>query len=258
MQFYRGAACRIAGRWRGRLRTAAASAAGLLFPPHCAACRGEIEKAGEVLLCSTCRESLLEQRRVPCPRCAAPLPEQLRQARDRVHCRTEKFAFSSVTALGAYESSLRQAVLELKRPGAEPLTMALGGALADCIGSRGPLPDVAAPIPTHWLRRFGQRVNAAELLAETAAARLRVAVWPHLLAVCRLRRRQHLLTPTERRHNMRGAFRLKAGYDVAGARVLIIDDVLTTGATAHAAAKVLKQAGAAEVTVAVVARGIGV
>jgi predicted amidophosphoribosyltransferase len=57
---------------------------------------------------------------------------------------------------------------------------------------------------------------------------------------------------------MRGAFRLKAGYDVAGARVLIIDDVLTTGATAHAAAKVLKQAGAAEVTVAVVARGIGV
>jgi ComF family protein len=215
-----------------------------------------METGGEVLLCAECRESLIDQR-LPCPRCAAPLPQHLRQAKDCVHCRTEKFAFAGVSALGGYEGRLQQAVLQMKQPDAEPLTIALGRLLGDCLARRGSLPDIAAPIPMHWLRRLEKRANAADLLAETVASRLRIPAWSGLLAVRGLRRRQHLLTPAERRLNMRGAFRVKKGYDVTSAWVLILDDVLTTGATAHAAATALKKAGAAEVTVAVVARGIG-
>jgi ComF family protein len=261
MQFYRGTVWRIAGQWRtlagAGLRTAAGSAAGLLFPPRCVACHQEMDHANEILLCAACRELLIDEHRTPCPRCAAPLPQPLQQAKDCAHCRTEKFAFAGVAALGAYEGELQRAVLQMKGPAAEPLTMALGRLLGDCIARRGPLPDIAAPIPMHWLRRLGRRANAADVLAEAAASRLRIPAWPGLLAVRGLRQRQHLLTPAERRLNMRNAFRIQRGYDVAGSRVLVIDDVLTTGATAHAAAKALKKAGAAEVIVAVVARGVG-
>jgi ComF family protein len=163
-----------------------------------------------------------------------------------------------VVSLGVYDGPLHEAVLRMKDPPGEPLTIALARLLSDRVkGREAPLPDLAVPAPMHWMRRLSGKWNGADLLAETAGRCLRIPVLPRLLAPRGLRRRQHTLSPAERRRNMRGAFVVRHGYDLADARVLLVDDALTTGSTAHAAASALKKAGAAEVVVAVVARGIG-
>jgi ComF family protein len=240
------------------LRRARHSAVDLLFPPACVYCRVELERGGEAMLCPRCRASLVDQESTPCPRCAAPLPAQLSRATDCVHCRTEKFAFAGVTALGTYAGDLQSAVLQMTRPFAEPLAMTLARVLADRVRARaGPLPDLAAPVPMHWLRRLTRGTNGAALLAEAAADRLGIAFLPDALVCRRLRPRQHKLMPAARRLNMRGAFTASKRYDLSGARVLVLDDVLTTGATAHTAAAALRKAGASEVWVAVAARGVG-
>jgi ComF family protein len=234
------------------------SAADLVFPPQCAACLREMESAGDMPLCANCRELLVDEIRTPCPRCAAPLPKHIHEAANCPHCRNDKFAFTRVVALGAYEGSLQEAVLRMKQPLAEPLTIALGKLLAERISQIGGEPhDFAAPIPMYWTRRITRGQNCPDLLAETIARRLRIPYFTDVLSLRSLRDRQHKLTAAERRHNMRGAFRVRRRYVLNEARVLLVDDALTTGATAHAAALALKKAGAGEVTVAVVARGIG-
>jgi ComF family protein len=243
----------------GWLRRMGDSATNLVFPPQCASCLEEMESAGDVLLCAACRELLVDDANTPCPRCAAPLPKHLHEARNCPHCRNDKFAFSRVAALGAYEGSLQEAVLRMKQPLAEPLTMALAKLLADRLARvLDEPPDFAAPIPMHWSRRLIRGYNGPDLLSETIARRLRIPYFTDVLRQRRLRSRQHVLTAAQRRKNMRAAFRISGRYVLEGARVLLVDDALTTGATANAAAQALTKAGAGEVIVAVVARGIGI
>jgi predicted amidophosphoribosyltransferase len=109
----------------------------------------------------------------------------------------------------------------------------------------------------HWRRRVRRGVNGAELLAERVACRLRVPLANRLL-----RRRRHTLPQSslprsERLENVRDAFVKRLAYHLEAAHVLLIDDILTTGSTCSEAARALKRGGAAQVTVAVVARGIG-
>jgi ComF family protein len=242
----------------GWLRQFAGSAANLVFPPQCAACLREFEVAGDVLLCAACRELLVDESRAPCPRCAAPLPKHLHEPKNCPHCRNEKFAFSRVVALGTYEGSLQEAVLRMKQPLAEPLAIALAKLLADRIAANRSEPfDFAAPIPMHWTRRIARGYNCPDLLAETIARRLRIPFFADALSLRNLRSRQHTLTPAERRRNMRVAFRVGRRYVLNEARVLLVDDALTTGATANAASLALKKSGAVETTVAVIARGVG-
>ncbi len=244
----------------GWLHRTASAACDLLYPPQCVFCHVDVADArANSALCPTCREILVNDTAPMCPRCAAPLPEAVRAAVDCSHCRGERFAFSRVVALGAYHGPLQTAVLQGKQPPGEALAMELARILAQRVAQCLPLPpDLVAPVPMHWLRRLARGVNGVELLADTVARILRVTCLPDLLYVRGWRRRQHVLTPSQRRANLRGAFRVRSGYNLAGASVLLIDDALTTGATAHAAARALRKAGAAEVQVAVLARGIGV
>jgi ComF family protein len=244
-----------AASWLRRMKD---SAANLVFPPQCASCLREMETAGEIPLCGACRESLVDDQKAPCPRCAAPLPRHVHEAKNCPHCRNEKFAFARVVAIGAYEGSLQEAVLRMKQPRHEPLTIALAKLLADRLAKIDDEPfDFAAPIPMHWSRRMVRGLNCPDLLAETIARRLRFPYFTDVLSQRRRRPRQHVLTAAERRQNMRAAFRVSRRYTLNSACVLLVDDALTTGATAQAAALALKKAGAGEVTVAVVARGIG-
>lgn len=244
----------------GWLRHAIDSAKELVYPPQCVGCGVDTaESGGQTLLCPTCREMLTDDAQASCPRCAAPLPQALSAATDCSHCRGEKFAFARVVALGVYQGPLQAAVLQLKQPTGESLALEMARRLAERVAAQiSPLPEVAAPVPRHWMRRLARGANCAELLADAAARELQLPCLPDLLKARRWRPQQHLLLPAQRRANMRGAFQVRPGYDMTGARVLLVDDALTTGATAHAAAVALSRAGAAEVIVAVVARGIGV
>jgi ComF family protein len=114
--------------------------------------------------------------------------------------------------------------------------------------------DALVPVPLHPARQREREFNQSEVLAQLASARLHRPVMDCLV------RRRYTVTQThfhreERLENLRDAFSLRRGSDVDGLALALVDDVLTTGSTAHACAEVLKEAGASAVVVITVARG---
>jgi ComF family protein len=247
--------------------------ADLLFPPSCANCAAELDETTgadrEVSLCDGCLDEMEIFSDPMCGRCAAPIPGILRPAdpmaqesRARAgcyRCSKRKLWFDETVALGSYEGSLREIVLRMKRADGDSLSLAMGRLLvakrAGRVAEIGA--DVVAPIPSHWRRRIVHRTNSAAVLAEVLAGHLRVPLAERLMRRSRYTVRQSDLSPTERWTNVRRAFSVRAGYHLRDAHVLIVDDVLTTGATCSEAARALRRAGATRVTVAVIARAMG-
>jgi ComF family protein len=116
--------------------------------------------------------------------------------------------------------------------------------------------DLLVPVPLHWARLFQRRYNQAVLLADA----VHVAGGPPIAADCLVRRRrtpsQGHLGPLARERNVRGAFAVQCPSIVRGKRLVIIDDVMTTGATVGECARVLKRAGAESVRVLTLARAV--
>ena len=132
----------------------------------------------------------------------------------------------------------------------------LAGSLGDFLARALPLDetyDAVVPVPLHWFRRFRRGFNQAALLARQIARKRNL---PVLQVVRRVRatRTQTGLTNSKRRLNVAGAFRMRRGRPVDGLRILLVDDVMTTGSTASACAAARKRAGAKSVTLLTVAR----
>ncbi len=162
-------------------------------------------------------------------------------------------------ALGIYRGALRDAVIRMKRSAAQPLTLSMGFLLSEKLRDRlsDVRPDLLAPVPCHWLKRLMRGINGPDLLVEAMAASLGIPTATDLLRCRRRTRKQGTLLVSERFANVRNAFAVSSGYHIEDAHVLLVDDVLTTGATASEAAKTLRKAGAATVDVAIVARAAG-
>jgi ComF family protein len=161
--------------------------------------------------------------------------------------------------LGPYQGELGQAVVRLKRRRNEPLGFALGRLLVE---SRATAlhelrTEIVVPTPMHWLRRIRRGTNGPDLLAEALAKCLELPLVTACLKRKRLTRLQVDVLPGERHVQQRNSFRICGKARVKGRRILLVDDVLTTGSTAAEATKALIDAGAAAVSVAVLARGIG-
>lgn len=170
-----------------------------------------------------------------------------------------KLYFDSATALGPYEAELREIVYRMKRESGEPFAEAMAKLLIayrhDCL-SQWACTSVV-PIPMFWTRRLVRRTNNPEVLAGHISRQLGVHVEPKILYRCRNTKLQRELLPRERFRNVAGAFAVRPGISLSGQNILLVDDVMTTGATANEAARVLKKAGAAKVLVAVIARAQG-
>lgn len=160
--------------------------------------------------------------------------------------------------MSAYRGEVRRAVLRIKISGSHELAIALGQLLAEFHRPRLAefRADVVAPIPMHWTRRLRRGTNSAETIAETLARELNLPFAPDLLIRKQNTKRQADLPPGQRFDNVRGAFRVGKGYDLKGLRVLVSDDILTTGATCSAAARELCSAGANEVAATTIARAV--
>jgi ComF family protein len=231
----------------------------LLFPPTCAHCHRESgEFGGRILLCEECRELLTAAERA-CRRCGAGVAADGRSLDDCFQCQGRRLQFEAVVRLGSYEAALRTAVLELKRPHHQGLAHALGQWMAQCRAEELAKleADVVVPVPMHWARRAWRGGNSPDSLARQLAKSLRLPLAGHLLRRRRYTRPQASLTHGERRRNLKGAFRARPHRDLPGARVLLVDDIMTTGATAREAARTLLAAGAGSVVVAVLARTDG-
>ncbi|MGO8691173.1 MAG: ComF family protein [Thermoguttaceae bacterium] len=258
---------RLVGQWIGRLGKRAArlgrQGIDLLCPPRCLHCEAELPpEYGEMLLCTACCEALGPANWPGCPRCGAlEDADWAMSAAGCPACHNLRLRFQTVIPLGPYDGALRDAVLKTKRSYHEQMSLALGQLLLR--RRERELndfhPDLVVPIPMHWTRRFRRGINSPELLAGCLGRRLRVPVADWLLVRTRNTLPQKDLTPQDRFRNVRGAFRVRRGQRrrLQGSRVLLVDDILTTGATCSEAAAVLRRAGASAVAAAVLARAQG-
>jgi ComF family protein len=165
-------------------------------------------------------------------------------------CRSGRRGFDEAFCYGAYEGTLRKLIHLFKYSGMRRLARPLSDLLAAAL-PRDRQFDAVTPVPLHWRRRWQRGFNQSELLARAIARRRGI---PLIRALRRgaATQAQAGLSNSQRRENVAAAFR--ARRRVAGLRILLIDDVMTTGATAGACARALKKAGAKSVSLAALAR----
>jgi ComF family protein len=241
-------------------RRLAAGLADLLYPPICAACREDLgPNPDESRFCDACRSLLLAEPPVfRCPKCAARTAATFLEG-DCPWCREHDLRFDRTFTLGTYHDDLREAVLQTKHGGSETLTAGLTTLLFRRYEAalRELQFDLVAPVPMFWTRRLRRGHSGPEVGADVLARFLGKSDYPHLLSRRRNTQPQAGLSISARQENVRRAFGVRRRSRVAGKRVLLVDDVLTTGATCSEAARELKRAGAAFVTVFVLARAQG-
>ena len=226
-----------------------------LLPAPCLGCGEPLPAAGATLgLCTQCRAALAPLPREACAVCARPLaahalPEDYRCGA----CRERPPGFDRLLALWSYRPPLDAVVLGLKFRRLDYLGGHLAAALAKGLGSRLTGFDRVVPVPLHWRRRLARGYNQAERIARPLAGLLGLPCGL-LLSRSRATPPQSLLGKAGRLANLRKAFRVPRPERVRGLRILLVDDVATTGATLDAAAAALKNAGAAAVTALVAGR----
>lgn len=209
---------------------------GLIYPPRCVFC-GALLEAGSPALgtCRLCRETM--------PRTGG---------RDAVRLGLD---YTVCAAPLRYEKQVVRSLRRFKFQGRPYYAGAYGPLLRACAAEHFPdPPDLVTWAPLHWRRRYARGYDQARLLAEEAA--LAYQMRPvRLLVKARYTRPQSSLPGRAREQNAAGAYRLCRKAEVSGRRILLIDDIVTTGSTLSACSRVLLEAGAAEVFCLALARG---
>ncbi|WP_448585895.1 double zinc ribbon domain-containing protein [Thermaurantiacus sp.] len=223
----------------------------LLMPPRCAACKAPVARANR--FCPDCFAALPALAAPTCARCGVPLPPQAGGATECLACFRDPPPFDRAAAPFAYEGPARLAVLRLKN-GREELARLMAPFMLRTLElAPGAL---LVPVPLHRLRLFVRGYNQAERLAEELARLACARHLPDALLRVRATPSSRGLSRAQRVANVAGAFRVNPRHAAAirGRPVVLVDDVLTTGATASACAGALKRAGASAVHVLTWAR----
>ncbi len=240
----------------------------VLYPPHCLICGVEERET----YCLNCRKEISPLNPPFCEMCGLPSAEGKRVCRS---CETAPPPYDSVIVLGRYEGGLKRAIHLLKYEGNSALAKPLGRLLAETIfskvGIQGSFSDAnqeinckdeakhafdcIVPVPLHPSRQRERGFNQSLLLAEPIADRFACEINLSDLKRVRKTRIQATLNQLQRTGNVRGAFETSSALSFNQRKVLLVDDVMTTASTLRECAKVLKNAGAASVWVAVLARG---
>ncbi len=214
---------------------------------------GQSTVALERILCSRCAVELPWLVHC-CPRCASPITVF---GDNCPYCREHPVAFAFCCALGNYQGALRKTLHRFKYGGEKGLALPLGRLLAArlAVTSWFANVDVLVPVPLSIQRQRTRGYNQAALLAQTVSRELGIPS-EGLLQRTRDTGSQTSLGRHDRWENICGAFKESNNSEgkLPGKNVLLVDDILTSGATAHAASLALKEAGAATVSVAVIAR----
>src|SRR5688572_4095455 len=228
--------------------------ASLFYPPTCVGCLGMIE--GFEYLCADCGRRA-PRITAPCgAQCSEPFFVAITQTFSCANCEHRILHFDAAVAAYRSRGFVRKLVHDFKYGGQQhlrhPLAEWLGETMRDA-RLRDRRFDLIVPVPLHPARKRERGFNQATLLAELLAAKLKLPLRPVLERI-RYTTTQTAYDRAERIENLQDAFRLRKNRDVRGLRVLLIDDVLTTGSTLSECARVLKAAGAISVYAATAAR----
>jgi ComF family protein len=228
--------------------------ASLLYPPVCVTCRANV-RAGEYL-CDQCETKIVRIVAPFCQKCSEPFEGAITSEFTCANCAHRTIHFESAVAAYRSRGIVRQIVHDFKYGHQiylrQPVTRWLRAALDDA-RLRGCRFDIIVPVPLHPTRQRERGFNQASLLAELLSEQISIQSKPALERI-RYTTTQTALDRAERMENLHNAFRLRKNMDVRRLRVLLIDDVLTTGSTLSECARILKRAGAVSVHAATAAR----
>jgi ComF family protein len=233
----------------------------VVFPSACRICERLLTSASRVPICQECLSSFKGVPSVICEVCGRPLPALERKEGVPLlcpACQNRTYAFDRARSFAVYEDAVVRAILLLKFEQIEPLGAWFSERLAEMVSADAILlsADVVVPVPLHHERERERGYNQAALLSEPLARRLRLPHKAVLLMRTRARPDKQMLSLEERWESVRGAFATRPGSQVDNLRVLLVDDVLTTGATLDACARALRDAGAKSVIGLTVARAV--
>lgn len=249
------------------LKSAIDSLASVLFPAPCRICGQALTSASRIPVCAACLDAFERIVDPLCACCGRPMassaPGEASEARSvdvplfdarllgalcRL-CRTDFYSFDRARSFAIYDRALSETVLLLKYEQVTSLADWFGARLAEMAVRAGAewRADAVAPVPLHRDRHRERGYNQAELIARAVAKRLQLPLDANLLSRIKPRPPQLVLSRTEHWKSVRGAYATAAGMKIDKLRVLLIDDVLTTGATLDACSRALKKAGAAAV-----------
>ncbi|GJD43361.1 Putative ribose-phosphate pyrophosphokinase [Methylobacterium cerastii] len=240
---------------------AARALVGLVYPPSCAGCGAATADPGA--LCPACWSGLRFIEEPRCPRYGTPFALDLGIGPLlSPRAISDPPVFERARAVALYDDTARGLVHRLKYEDRLDLAKAMAAMMAASGAALIAEADCVVPVPLHRWRLWRRRFNQAALLARPLARAGRVPFLPQALARVKATRSQVGLSRAGRAENLQGAFRVPPAHRAAlqGRRVLLVDDVTTTGATANAAARALLRGGAASVdllTFALVADPIG-
>ncbi len=240
-----------------------------LFPSDCRICQSSLFSVSRLPVCSSCIESVQPIVLPRCNVCGNVLAVTDAAFGDACcpECASEAPAFERAVNYGAYTGVLRQLIHLLKYERVRPVASVLGRITAEaCLQLEGDIdvPELLMiPVPAHKLRMRSRGFNQAELIARAAQRGIEQATGRKLnldvtsLLRVRFHESQVALSAEQRRQQIRGAFKVTSRDRIKGREILLIDDVLTTGATAAECARELRHAGALRVWVATPARALG-
>ena len=241
--------------------SAAESLFAVLFPSGCRICRQTLTHISTLPVCQLCLGKIVPLEGLQCRACGEKLFSPHAQGEDGIlcgSCRRAAPRFRQAVSYGAYEGALRELLHLFKYNGTRTAGPLLGRLLASALsGASLPEPLLLIPVPLWKGRRTSRGFNQAEAIAR-AFLSLRPSGSIQLDTSSLTRTRdtasQTGLTRRQRRANVRGAFAVADAEKVRGRSILLVDDVMTTGATANECARVLLRSGAREIFVATVAR----
>jgi ComF family protein len=238
----------------------------LVFPPHCTVCgvllsRHDPNFSSRIHFCELCQNQVIAPLHDACRRCGAIHPGSRVGESSKLECRfcrRQDFPVEACSALGNYGDLLQRLVIQLKGHRNESLALQLGQLLGQRLKE---LPwsrnlEAIVPVPAHWSKQLQKGFHGAAVIGEGIRRELRLDWLPRAVRSTRRTAKQGMLENSERFRNVAGAFEVTTPDRVAGRNLLIVDDVLTSGATMTAVCETLQEADAGQIYAAVLARGI--
>lgn len=229
----------------------------LLWPPRCIGCGSKISSGNSPdpykAFCPVCVDSLVASSSPKCSRCALPF-EGTGQDHICIGCHQKPPPFNRVIAPMLYGGALADAIVRFKYGDSPHLARHLAKFILAAFEKTAVTADVIVPVPLHPRRLRRRGFNQSALLAGHIAAVSHISHQPQFIERIRETTSQAGLSRSDRRTNLKGAFQVTAGVAIKKKRVLLVDDVITTGSTIRETARVLKRAGAASIEVVALAR----
>jgi competence protein ComFC len=231
---------------------------GFFYPEICQLCGNERAESQTGFVCARCRQQVCYIRPPLCDRCGLPFEGNLTTTFECANCRETELHFSFARSAVVAKTVVLETIHRFKYQNA----LWFENFLADLFlreavpALRGQEWDFIIPVPLHPVKQREREFNQAERLARHLSAATKIPLIKKLLRRVTPTPTQTLLKRGQRAANMRGAFAVRKNSGLDGERVILVDDVFTTGATTSACAQALRAAGAGEVCVWTVARGL--